>query len=189
LIGGMNGFAGSARNQSTVYDSVRFLMRTRMLTHPPTSFLDAIHKMMIPKVSAAKGQLEREEQQGKTQQAEATRTRLARLISAVSILGEMVNQAEQHAITIRIQAEDTMRSKGAPLGLLEDTFQSKFAELHRLIEESKANGVKAIVVQSPQTLGDDYEELIQNLDRLSDAKLAVLIVPPSDREPSAPPSL
>jgi len=58
----------------------------------------------------------------------------------------------------------------------------KFKELDRLVMEAKAKGeVDAVIVASPQVLGDTYEELVANLNKLAEAELAVVIVPPSDR--------
>ena len=58
----------------------------------------------------------------------------------------------------------------------------KFKQLDRLVTEAKAKGeVDAVIVASPQVLGDTYDELVANLNKLADAELAVVIVPPSDR--------
>ena len=58
----------------------------------------------------------------------------------------------------------------------------KFKQLDRLVGEAKLKGdVDAVVVESPQVLGDTYDELLANLNKLAQAELAVVIVPPSDR--------
>ena len=58
----------------------------------------------------------------------------------------------------------------------------KFKELDRLVREAQTKGdVDAVLVASPQVLGDTYEELVANLNKLAGAELAVVIVPPSDR--------
>jgi hypothetical protein len=58
----------------------------------------------------------------------------------------------------------------------------KFKELDRLVSDAKKKGdVDAVVVASPQVLGDDYGELVANLNKLADAELAVVVVPPRDR--------
>ena len=59
----------------------------------------------------------------------------------------------------------------------------KFAALATLIAEAKKSNMFAVLVQSPQTLGDTYEELVANLDALAAADLAVMIVPPNHRKP------
>ena len=58
----------------------------------------------------------------------------------------------------------------------------KFKQLDRLVTEATAKGeVDAVIVASPQVLGDTYDELVANLNKLAAAELAVAIVPPSDR--------
>lgn len=57
----------------------------------------------------------------------------------------------------------------------------KFAGLQTLVREAKQSNMAALMVQSPQTLGDTYEELIANLDLLAAADLALMIVPPAHR--------
>ena len=39
----------------------------------------------------------------------------------------------------------------------------------------------AVLVQSPQILGDSYGELVANLDKLAGVGLAVVVVPLSER--------
>ncbi|HEV7302408.1 MAG TPA: hypothetical protein VGN72_23920 [Tepidisphaeraceae bacterium] len=53
----------------------------------------------------------------------------------------------------------------------------KFAELDRLCRGTPRNKVDAIIVAAPQVLGDTYEELIQNLNKVAQADLALIIVP------------
>ena len=59
----------------------------------------------------------------------------------------------------------------------ESEMERKFAEFDRMLAEAKKNGVQAVMVPTPQTLGDDYEELIRNLTKLQDAELSLVIVP------------
>jgi len=59
----------------------------------------------------------------------------------------------------------------------EGEMERKFADFDRMLAESKRNGVKTILVPSPQTLGDTYEELIRNLTKLQEAELSLVIVP------------
>ncbi len=62
----------------------------------------------------------------------------------------------------------------------------KFEEFERLISNVKdKRDVHAVVVESPQVLGDTYEELVANLNKLAGAELAVVFVPPSDRAKAA----
>jgi hypothetical protein len=44
----------------------------------------------------------------------------------------------------------------------------------------------SVIVESPQALGDTYEELVANLDALASAELLLSIVPPAHRPPSSP---
>ena len=59
--------------------------------------------------------------------------------------------------------------------------QNKFAQLEILIRDAKQSNMAALLVQSPQTLGDTYEEVITNLDAIAAADLAIMIVPPNHR--------
>lgn len=58
---------------------------------------------------------------------------------------------------------------------------NKFDPLRALIDEAKAKNMAALMVHSPQMLGDTYEELIANLDAIAAADLALMIVPPQHR--------
>ncbi len=58
-----------------------------------------------------------------------------------------------------------------------DAYENKFAEFLRMIRESKEAGIEAVMIPSPQTLGDNYEEMTESLGRLADAGLALVIVP------------
>jgi dihydrodipicolinate synthase/N-acetylneuraminate lyase len=55
--------------------------------------------------------------------------------------------------------------------------EKKFADFDRMIAEAKKSGIEAVMVPSPQTLGDTYEELIRNLTKLQEAELTLVIVP------------
>jgi hypothetical protein len=59
----------------------------------------------------------------------------------------------------------------------EGEMERKFADFDRLLADSKRNGVKVVLVPSPQTLGDNYQELIRNLTKLQQAELSLVIVP------------
>lgn len=61
--------------------------------------------------------------------------------------------------------------------------KDKFKQLNRLISGARQSGdVDAVVVASPEVLGDTYEELVANLNKLAGAELAVVIVPPPVEE-------
>jgi hypothetical protein len=59
----------------------------------------------------------------------------------------------------------------------EGEIKRKFADFDKMVSEAKRNGVQAVLVPSPQTLGDNYEELIRNLTKLQEAELSLVIVP------------
>jgi DNA repair photolyase len=60
-------------------------------------------------------------------------------------------------------------------------YEAKFSELIRLVSEARSSQIESVVVASPHVLGDNYAELIQSLDRISEAGLSLAIVPPSER--------
>ncbi len=68
-------------------------------------------------------------------------------------------------------------SKGNGKDRHEGEMEQKFADFDRMIAEAKRNGVEAVLVPSPQTLGDTYDELIRNLTKLQEAELTLIIVP------------
>jgi collagenase-like PrtC family protease len=45
-----------------------------------------------------------------------------------------------------------------------------------MVAEAKEAGIKAVLVPTPQTLGDNYEELSRNLSKLQKAELSLVIV-------------
>jgi len=59
----------------------------------------------------------------------------------------------------------------------EAEMERKFADFDRMVAEAKSQGIQAVLVPSPQTLGDNYEELIRNLTKLQQAELSLVIVP------------
>jgi hypothetical protein len=54
-------------------------------------------------------------------------------------------------------------------------YEKKFADFIKLCAETKAKGIREIVVGYPWVLGDNYEELIESLSRLADAELSLRI--------------
>ncbi len=56
----------------------------------------------------------------------------------------------------------------------------KFAELKRLCSEAKDNGVDEVMIAAPWVLGDTYDEVMENLGLLAEAKLALRIVNPNN---------
>lgn len=55
-------------------------------------------------------------------------------------------------------------------------YEKKFADFIRMCAQLKAQGVNQLIVPSPSTLGDNYEEIIESLSRLADAGLTLNIV-------------
>lgn len=64
-------------------------------------------------------------------------------------------------------------------------YETKFAELLQMIAESKEKGIDGISIENPEVLGDDYAELVESLNRLADAGLALMIAPRDQREGAA----
>lgn len=61
-------------------------------------------------------------------------------------------------------------------------YEKKFATFIRVLEDAKdKKDVHMFIVHHPEILGDDYEELVESLNRLSATKLSLVIVPPSAR--------
>ena len=60
-------------------------------------------------------------------------------------------------------------------------YEKKFADFIRLCRESKENNMQTVVVHDPEVLGDTYEEIVESLNRLSEAELSLSIVPPGSR--------
>lgn len=54
----------------------------------------------------------------------------------------------------------------------------KFKDFNRLLREADTD---VVVIHHPQVLGDNYEEIVENLNRLSAANLTLSIVPPAKR--------
>jgi hypothetical protein len=68
-------------------------------------------------------------------------------------------------------------SKGNGKDHFEGEMEKKYADFDRMLAEAKRTGVQAVLVPSPQTLGDNYAELIRNLTKLQEAELSLVIVP------------
>lgn len=59
---------------------------------------------------------------------------------------------------------------------------NKFDQLDALIKQASSMGVAGVLIQSPQVLGDTYDELIANMNAISAANLAIVVVPPDQRD-------
>jgi dihydrodipicolinate synthase/N-acetylneuraminate lyase len=51
-------------------------------------------------------------------------------------------------------------------------YETKFAEFIRMCRDAKQSGLKVIMVAHPSVIGDNYEEVIESLSRLSEANLS-----------------
>jgi hypothetical protein len=57
-------------------------------------------------------------------------------------------------------------------------YEQKFAGLIKLCDETKASGVKRVVIAAPWVLGDTYDEVMESLIRISKASLDLHIAEP-----------
>jgi hypothetical protein len=55
------------------------------------------------------------------------------------------------------------------------------AELERVIRGAGEEGENFIVLVTPQDLGEDYDEVIQNPERVAESRLGMWIIPTSER--------
>ena len=66
------------------------------------------------------------------------------------------------------------------------THDEKFAGFNKMITEAKAGKVEVLMVHHPEVLGDNYVELVENLNRVSDAGLQLVILPRAERLTAKP---
>ena len=59
-----------------------------------------------------------------------------------------------------------------------DGYEEKFAGFIRACEKARAEGIPNMIIARPHALGDTHDEIIENLWRLADAQLALLITGP-----------
>ena len=57
-------------------------------------------------------------------------------------------------------------------------YEQKFADFLTLIRSSQE---AVVIVHHPQVLGDSYDELVESLNRLADARKQLVIVPTRER--------
>jgi hypothetical protein len=62
---------------------------------------------------------------------------------------------------------------------------NKFVELDRMVREAKGK-VEAVLIMAPEVLGDNYDELVDNLNELAAADLKLIIVSPTERTRKQP---
>jgi hypothetical protein len=61
------------------------------------------------------------------------------------------------------------------------SYEKKFESFIKLCADAKKGGVDVVVVHHPQVIGDNYEEMVESLNRLADADLSLHILPKSKR--------
>jgi len=60
-------------------------------------------------------------------------------------------------------------------------YEEKFADFIKMLAETDA---EVVIIHNPQALGDDYDEVIESLNRLADAEKSLKIVPRKERQGS-----
>lgn len=67
------------------------------------------------------------------------------------------------------------------------TYEEKFRSLIELCRQAKENNIDVVMIHHPEVLGDNYEELVESLNRISGVGLRLVILPPDQRgEPDIP---
>ncbi len=61
------------------------------------------------------------------------------------------------------------------------SYEDKFKEFIQLCTDAKAQGAEVVVIHHPEVLGDTYAEIVESLNRLAAAGLALRILPPGER--------
>lgn len=57
-------------------------------------------------------------------------------------------------------------------------YEQKFADFIRMLAETKED---VVLIHHPEVIGDTYEEIVESLNRLADAKKQLVIVPRGER--------
>jgi 16S rRNA G1207 methylase RsmC len=65
-------------------------------------------------------------------------------------------------------------------------YEQKFATLFRLCEDAASGEFDAVIIAYPETLGDNYEEMMRSLSLLAEAGLLVVVAGASPGVPGAP---
>jgi hypothetical protein len=61
------------------------------------------------------------------------------------------------------------------------SYETKFADFINMCAQAKTKGLEGVVVHNPHALGDNYDEMVESLNRLADAELQLKIVPRAER--------
>lgn len=54
-------------------------------------------------------------------------------------------------------------------------YETKFASFIEMCRQAKQNKIPNVIIAHPQVLGDNYEEIVESLTRLTEAKLTLQI--------------
>ena len=61
------------------------------------------------------------------------------------------------------------------------TYKQKFAGFILVCGKANPSGQDVLIIDHPEVIGDDYEELVESLNRLGDAGLSLSIVSRKER--------
>jgi hypothetical protein len=61
-------------------------------------------------------------------------------------------------------------------------YETKYKKLIQRIQDARENHITLFVVESPQELGETYDELVESLNRIAAADLNLAILPPTARK-------
>ncbi len=61
------------------------------------------------------------------------------------------------------------------------TYEDKFPRFIDLLEKGRRDGAEFLIIYKPEVLGDTYDELVESLNRLADAKLSLWILSRKER--------
>ena len=59
-----------------------------------------------------------------------------------------------------------------------DPYERKFSDFIKLLQETKE---EVVMIHHPEVIGDTYDEIMESLNRIADAKKQLLIVPRKER--------
>ena len=59
-----------------------------------------------------------------------------------------------------------------------DPYERKFSDFIKLLQETKE---EVVMIHHPEVIGDTYNEIVESLNRIADAKKQILIVPRNER--------
>ena len=60
-------------------------------------------------------------------------------------------------------------------------YKKKFAGFISICEKADPSGQDVLIIDHPEVIGDDYDEIVESLNRISDANFCLAIVSRKDR--------